>query len=369
MDTLARLLVVDDEVPQLRALETVLKAEGHEVVACPAPAEALARLREQRFDLLLSDLNMPQMDGIELARQALQIDPDIVPVLMTGQGTISTAVEAMKVGALDYVLKPFKLAAIRPVLHRALEMRRLRLSNRQLVQDLEQRTHQLEAANHELDAFVARIAHDLRNPLVGILGLTRIVRRKSAERLDAHNLDHLDSIITAAERADRMVSDLLAFARLGEAALQRAPVDLDALLKTARGMVEREAEGRRVEWRMGVLPTVPGDASLLQQVFVNLLSNALKYSRPRDPALIEVDSAPAASGGHVIRVRDNGVGFEPAQAARLFAPFQRLHRDDQFEGNGIGLANVKRIVERHGGSVSAESKPDAGALFSVTLPG
>jgi signal transduction histidine kinase len=368
MNTTARLLVVDDEVPQLQALDTVLRAEGHEVVACSAPAEALVQLRQQRFDVLLSDLNMPQMDGITLAREALEIDPDIVPVLMTGQGTISTAVEAMKVGALDYVLKPFKLAAIRPVLHRAIEMGRLRVSNRQLEQDVARHARQLEAANHELDAFAARIAHDLRNPVVGILGLTRIVKRKNTGHLDETSLGHLQSIITAAERADRMILDLLAFARLGETPLQRAPVDLDKLLHAARAMVEREAEGRQVDWRIGPLPTVLADASLLEHVFVNLLSNAVKYTRPRERALIEVESLPAAAGAHTIRVRDNGVGFDPRGAGQLFSPFHRLHRHDEFEGNGIGLANVKRIVERHGGTVTAQAQPDVGAVFSVTLP-
>jgi signal transduction histidine kinase len=368
MNDTARLLVVDDEAPQLQALDTVLRAEGHEVVACTAPADALARLREQHFDVLLSDLNMPQMDGIALARKALEIDPDIVPVLMTGQGTISTAVEAMKVGALDYVLKPFKLSAIRPVLHRAIEMRRLRVSNRQLERDVALRSRQLEVANRELDAFAARIAHDLRNPVVGILGMTRIVKRKNTDRLDEQSLGHLQTIITAAERADRMILDLLAFARLGETPLQRTPVDLGELLRAARQMVEREAEGRQVDWRIGPLPTVLADASLLEHVFVNLLSNAVKYTRPRERALIEVDSGPAASGGHIIRVRDNGVGFDSGSASQLFSPFHRMHRQDEFEGTGIGLANVKRIVERHGGSVTAESKPGAGAVFSVTLP-
>lgn len=368
MNTMARLLVVDDEIPQLQALSTVLREEGHEVVACAAPAEALARLREQRFDVLLSDLNMPQMDGIALARQALEIDPDLVPVLMTGQGTISTAVEAMKVGALDYVLKPFKLAAIRPVLRRAIEIGRLRVSNRQLEQDVALRSQQLEAANRELDAFAARIAHDLRNPLVGILGMTRIVKRKNTDRLDEQSLGHLQSIISAAERADRMVLDLLAFARLGETPLQRAPVDLGRLLQAAREMVEREAEGRQIDWRIGPMPTVLADASLLEHVFVNLLSNAVKYTRPRERALIEVESLSADAGGHTIRVRDNGVGFDSDNASQLFSPFHRLHREDQFEGNGVGLANVKRIVERHGGTVTAEAKPDVGAVFSVTLP-
>jgi signal transduction histidine kinase len=363
-----RLLVVDDEQVQLEALCEVLRQEGHEVLGCPTPEEALVALRRQRFDILLSDLHLPQMDGIALTRQALAIDPDIVPVLMTGQGTISTAVEAMKVGAHDFVLKPFRIASMRPVLARALEVRRLRLKNRQLADAVAQRTAQLEAANRELDAFAARIAHDLRGPLLGMLGFVRVVRDDNTERLDVQSLGYLERVIIAGERADRMIADLLAFARLGDSPIRREPVELDAVLREARQMLDPQTGGRAIEWRIGSLPTVRGDPSLLEQVFVNLLSNALKFTRTREHARIEVASRTDRQIGHTISVRDNGVGFDPAQAGRLFIPFQRLHRADQFEGSGIGLAHVKRIVDRHGGSVRVESQPDKGATFLVTLP-
>jgi len=136
---------------------------------------------------------------------------------------------------------------------------------------------------------------------------------------------------------------------------------------SARRMLEPQSEGRAVEWTIAPLPTVNGDASLLEQVYVNLLSNALKYTRTRECARIEVGHR-VEGKQHVLWVRDNGVGFDPEYANRLFSPFQRLHRPDQFEGNGIGLANVKRIVDRHGGSVSAQSRPGEGAAFSFTLP-
>ena len=368
MDAQARLLVVDDEAPQLQALCDVLRQEGHDVVGCAAPSEALDAFPERRFDLLLSDLNMPQMDGITLTRQALAIDPDLVPVLMTGQGSIPTAVEAMKVGALDYVLKPFRIASIRPVLTRALEVRQLKVRNRQLQDDVARRNTQLVAANRELDAFAARIAHDLRGPVLGMLGFARVVHERSGERLEADSRGYLQRIIAAGERAERMIRDLLAFARLGECPLHREALNLDEVVRAARQLVEPEAVGRAVDWQIASLPTVRGDASLLENVFVNLLSNALKYTRPRERARIEIGSRPGADAGHAVWVRDNGVGFDPAYASRLFSPFERLHRAEQFEGSGIGLANVKRIVERHGGSVAAESQPDQGATFLITLP-
>lgn len=364
----ARLLVVDDEAPQLEALCAVLVEEGHAVVGCATPAQALEALGKQPFDIMLSDLNMPEMDGISLVKHALAIDRDLVPLLMTGQGSISSAVEAMKVGALDYVLKPFRMSAIRPVLARALEMHRLRTDNRALQEAVAHRSAQLEAANRELDAFAARIAHDLRGPLLGMLGFARVVVERDAERLEPASVGYLRRIVASGERADRMTRDLLAFARLGNSPVVKGSVDLGRLVGAAQQQVEPAAAGRSVAWDIGPLPTVRGDASLLEQVFVNLLSNALKYTGKREHARIEIGAHPAQEDGHMVWIRDNGVGFDMAYADRLFSPFQRLHHSEEFEGNGMGLANVRRIVERHGGTVSAQGAPGQGATFSVWLP-
>lgn len=369
MTTAAHLIVVDDERPQLDALCTVLEEEGHTVLGCETPEEALHALGERRFGVLLSDLNMPGMDGIALIRRALEIDPDLVPVLMTGQGSIPTAVQAMKVGALDYVLKPFRLASIRPVLQRAIEIHRLRGHNRELQEAVARRTQQLEAANRELDSFAARIAHDLRGPLLATIGFSRIVQELNAGRLVGPSEGYLARVIAAGERGDRMIADLLDFARMGDKPVRQDKVDLAEVVRRARQALDSPTPGRAVEWVVNPLPTVRGDFSLLEQVFVNLLSNALKYSGKRDKSVVEVGAEPASEGGHTVWVRDNGVGFDPAYAERLFSPFQRLHRAEEFEGNGMGLANVRRIVERHGGTVSAESAPDAGATFRVQLPG
>jgi signal transduction histidine kinase len=364
----AHLLVVDDEAFHLQALKDTLEQEGYRVTACADAQTALELLCVHSFDILLSDLHMPETDGITLTRHALQVDPDLVPVLMTGQATVSTAIEAMKAGALDYVLKPIRLALIRPVLRRAIEMRRLRLHNRQLQEDVARRTRQLETANQELDAFAARVAHDLRNPLHGILGFARLLLDRNGHQLDKQGLGHLEHLIAAGERADRIIKDLLAFARLGEMPLQQTAVNLNEVLRRARFMVQPLAQGRQVEWKIAVLPKVRGDASLLEQVFVNLLSNALKYTATRDRAVIEIGHCQETEDMHRIWVHDNGVGFDPGSAAGLFSPFRRLHSASVFEGNGIGLANVRRIVERHGGTVAAHGEVDRGASFSVVLP-
>ncbi len=364
-----RLLIVDDEAPQLQALVDVLSREGYATRGCASAEEALELLGGETYDLLLSDLQMPGMDGIELIRRAVGADPDLVAVLMTGHGSVATAVEAMRTGAIDYVLKPFRLEAIRPVLARALEFRRLRQQNRLLQTSLMHRTGQLEAANRELDEFAGRVAHDLQAPLRHMLGFAEILQESCGATLPADDLGVLHRIIAAGHRGDELCRDLLAFARLGDKPVGRAPVALGAVLEEARRMVEQQAPGSgKVSWTFDALPTAMVDASLMQQVFVNLLSNAIKYGAGADPIRVEVRYRLDPRLGHVISVCDHGVGFDPAQAHRLFAPFERLHDARQFPGTGMGLANVKRIIERHGGTVRAESRPGEGATFYVSLP-
>lgn len=366
--TAARLLVVDDEAPQQHALAEILADEGYAVDGCTDPAEALARLRQQRYDLLLTDLQMPGMDGIALVRAAQAIDPDLVAVLMTAYGSIGTAVEAMKTGALDYVLKPFRATAIVPVIERALQVRRLRAHNRELQAEVARHVAQLEAVNRELDAFAARLAHDLRGPVGNMRLILQMVESDGCTGLEPRLADLVPRGVESGARALRMIEDLLAFARLGNEPLTMASVALDEIVRHALSAVQPLAEGRHVEWRIAPLPPVHGHASLLQQVLVNLLGNALKYSAGREPARIEVGTRARDDRLLEVFVTDNGVGFDPAHASELFKPFRRLHLASEFPGDGMGLANVRRIVERHGGRVAAETRVGEGATFRVALP-
>jgi signal transduction histidine kinase len=175
-------------------------------------------------------------------------------------------------------------------------------------------------------------------------------------------------ILNAGRRAEALIDDLLSFARLGDAKLVKVSVDLGLVVERARAGLNASGRQPQVQWQLGALPTVQGDASLLEQVFANLLGNALKFSAGCDPTCIEVGSRQLASGGHEIWVRDNGAGFDPAFADGLFTPFHRLHSLREFAGTGMGLANVRRIVERHGGHVSALGSPGQGATFTLTLP-
>jgi signal transduction histidine kinase len=365
--TPVRILIVDDEVAQMKALCETLRSQGYDTVGFSAGNEALAELQGKPFDLLLADLMMPGMDGISLLRAALQLDGNLVGIIMTGQGTIDTAVQAMKAGALDYILKPFKLSAILPVLDRALTVRRLRLENAALERRVLERTNQLEAANRELEAFSFSVSHDLHAPLRHVIGYIEALL-ESESLLSGEGRRYLTSISRSAQRMQRLIDDLLNFSRTSRAELRLAEVRLDKLLEEVLEYLKPEIEGRNILWTRNTLPQVKGDPSLLRQVFNNLLLNAVKYSRTRNPAKIEIGWLDESDEEKIIFVRDNGVGFDLKYAGKLFGAFQRLHRQDEFEGTGIGLANVRRIIARHGGRTWAEGKVDGGATFYFSLP-
>lgn len=363
-----RLLVVDDEAPQQRALCEILVDQGYDVVGCTDPLVALNKLDQSTFELLLTDLQMPGMDGIELTRRAQAVAPDMVIVLMTAHGSIGSVVDAMKNGAIDYVQKPFRISGIVPAVERALEVQRLRVNNRRLEAEVSQQVKELVAVNQELDAFAARLAHDLRGPLVNMRSILTMTLQDSGERLDPQQAEMVRLGVQSGDLALRMVRDLLDFARLGNQPLTMAPVQLDDVLKAALTTVQPQSADRAIEWSIGPLPAISGHAGLLQQAFVNLLGNAIKYTSARGLAHISVTAQTLPDGGHEIVFADDGAGFDPKQADQLFKPFRRLHTADEFVGEGMGLANVRRIVERHGGTVMARGRLGEGATFTICLP-
>jgi two-component system, sensor histidine kinase and response regulator len=361
------LLIVDDDAPQMKALCDTLRDHGFETTGFTSAKAALTALQKVEFHLLLTDLMMPEMDGVALLRAAQAVAPNLVGIVMTGQGTIDSAVEAMKAGALDFILKPFKLSAVIPVLSRTLAVRQLRIENVELTRHLRERTAELEAANKELEAFSDSVSHDLRAPLRAIDGLSSILLRTYSEQIPSEARDLLNRVIAATRRMRQLLEDLLNFSRLGRQPLSHKTVKLANLVQRGLDHLHTECEGRDVEVRVGQLPDCKGDPSLLEQVFVNLLSNALKFTRRREHAIIEVgcDEQPAEL---ICFVRDNGAGFNMQYAERLFGVFQRLHRVEEFEGTGVGLSIVQRIILRHGGRIWAEAEVDKGATFFFTLP-
>jgi signal transduction histidine kinase len=238
-----------------------------------------------------------------------------------------------------------------------------------LISELGERSDQLAAVNKELEAFSYSVSHDLRAPLRHVSGFAELLQKSPGPEFDDARKRYLRLISESAVKMGELIDALLIFSRMGRAEMLRSHVDLNTIVRQAqRDAAEAEPE-RTVEWVIKELPTVPGDPSMLQLVFTNLLSNAFKYSRTRDNATIEIGTAEGTNDHEfVVYVKDNGVGFDMTYANRLFGVFQRLHRADEFEGTGIGLANVQRIVLRHGGRVWAESEVGKGATFYVALP-
>jgi PAS domain S-box-containing protein len=234
--------------------------------------------------------------------------------------------------------------------------------------ELDERATELAEVNRELEAFSYSVSHDLRAPLRHVSGFAALLTERASGSLDAEATRLLKTIVNAAGRMGCLIDDLLGFSRVGRTPLSRTDVNLDRLLQEARDEVAMGTNGQAIVWRVGRLPTVSADPALLRLVFVNLLSNAAKYSASRSPAEIEVGAIPTDTQEAVLFVRDNGVGFDAQYSHKLFGVFQRLHSAEEFEGTGIGLANVKRIVHRHGGRVWAESAIDRGATFYVALP-
>ena len=235
-------------------------------------------------------------------------------------------------------------------------------------QELQSANEKLHAANGELEAFSYSVSHDLRAPLRHITGFVDLLKKNGGQNLDERSRRYLGIINDSAGQMGTLIDDLLVFSRMSRVEMRRAPVASVSLLDEARNTFQADMNGRSINWKISPLPEVEADASMLRQGWINLIGNAVKYTRTRTPAEIEVGCRDDGNGEHIFFVRDNGVGFDMQYVDKLFGVFQRLHRADEFEGTGIGLANVRRIVSRHGGRTWAEGVLDGGATFFFSLP-
>lgn len=239
---------------------------------------------------------------------------------------------------------------------------------RRIADELHRRGELLEAANKELEAFSYSVSHDLRAPLRHIDGYASLLAKAASISLDDKAKRYLHTISESATRMGQLIDDLLVFSRMGRQEMLRGKVNLNQLIASVLHDLRHDLQDRAISWTIAQLPEVTGDAAMLRQVFMNLVANAIKFTGTRPQAAIEIGSRDNGQDEAVLFVRDNGVGFDMRYANKLFGVFQRLHRADEFEGTGIGLANVRRIIHRHGGKTWAEGVLGEGATFYVSLP-
>jgi len=244
----------------------------------------------------------------------------------------------------------------------------IRKLNEELELRVQERTAQLTAANKELEAFSYSVSHDLRAPLRSIAGFVELLKKHNYEAIDDKGRHYMEVIADSAIHMGKLIDDILSFSRIGRVGMSISRVNLNALLAEVRNTLRPQSEGRNIEWKVGQLPEVTGERAMLSLVLQNLVGNALKFTRTRDVAVIEIGQIGGAADEWVCYVKDNGVGFAMRNADKLFGLFQRLHPQEQFEGTGVGLANVQRIVQRHGGRVWAEGRVGEGATFYFALP-
>jgi light-regulated signal transduction histidine kinase (bacteriophytochrome) len=233
---------------------------------------------------------------------------------------------------------------------------------------LQKRTLELEAANKELEAFAYSTSHDLRAPLRHVAGYSELLQKHAGAALDEKSRRYVAVLLESAKRMGMLIDDLLAFSRIGRAETHNTLVSLEQVVREILSEIERETDGRDIAWKVGVLPSLHGDRAMLRVALSNLIANAVKFTRTRPQAEIEIGSTNGKPDEVVVFVKDNGVGFDMKYVGKLFGVFQRLHRPETFEGTGIGLATVQRIVARHGGRVWAEGSIDGGATFYIAAP-
>jgi len=363
-------LVIEDERTQRMILRAALERDGFEVEEAVDGFDGLRAFDAIRPDIVLMDVRMPGMDGFA-ACAALRRRPDAerLPILMlTILNDIESINRAYEAGATDFITKPVAWPVLghrlRYMLRASNAFNELARSETELLRRVAERTAELNAANAELEAFSYSVSHDLRAPLRAVRGFAALLKN-AAQALDAGERELLDHITRHTHRMSVMIDDLLRLSRISRNnGLSHEKVDLGPL--AARTVENMRGDYPRASVKISPLPSLRCDAGLMQQVFENLIGNALKYSAKNASPEIEIGTADSAEGS-VIFVRDNGVGFDLAEAATLFGVFQRFHGEDDFPGTGVGLAIVKRIVERHGGRVWAQSTPGAGSSFFFTL--
>jgi len=412
------ILIVEDSRTQTEQLKYMLEEHDFHVVTSRNGREALDSLRQRKPTLVISDITMPEIDGYELCRRirAEEQLAELPVILLTALSDPQDVFKGLECGADNFITKPYEENNLLARIHYLLanvhlrqrekvqssmevfvagrkhvitsdraqilnlllctyeaavqkngELAKARDELAKLNEQLKDKAAQLEAANKELEAFSYSASHDLRAPLRAISAFSNDLLKEYAPQMQPEGKELLDRIVSSGRRMTQIIEDLLRLSQLGRQRLSKRPVNVSNLVQEALNELRSEHADRHIDVQVRDLPDCVADPSLLKHVLVNLLSNAFKFTRLKPLAIVEVDCC-LQNDEKVYFVRDNGAGFDMRHAHNLFGVFQRLHGDQEFEGTGIGLTIVQRIIERHGGRVWAEGEVDKGATFYFTLP-
>lgn len=406
----SKILLVDDREDSLFSMETILEPDGYQFVKASSGRQALKiLLHEHDFALILMDVKMPNLNGFETAELIYERDKlRHIPIIFITANNYGeeNIFKGYRTGAVDYIYKPVNPALLRAkvgvfvdlyrknyqlqvqeqklkAINRSME---LEISERraseelvkQLNQQLMQNIHLLETANRELDRFAFMASHDLQEPLRKIRTFSDLLGMKFKDQLDSEANGYIGRIQNAAERMQTLIKDILAFSRVSDEKENFVRSDLNQIIQEVLGDLDSTVQEKQATINVETLPQIEVNPGLIRPLFFNLIGNALKYSKKEGLPVINIRNVQqvtvtknmqgSAAGYCRITIEDNGIGFDQVYAEQVFDMFRRLHVSKDYEGTGIGLALCKKIVEKHHGFISAESKPDIGSVFTVTLP-
>jgi len=366
----SKVLVVDDEQSVATTIKAILQLDGNEVTAVTTGKEALAQIREHEFDVVLTDLRLDDLDGIEILRETQKLWPDTVSIMLTGYASLESAVTALRSGAYDYLIKPSDVDELRATIGRALERRRLR-----------QRLVELEQLDKLKTQFLSMASHELRTPLTAVSGFMQIARRRMSRmagasdipdpwREEAHKSDEtLEMANRQAKKLARLIDELLDVSRLqqGRVEMRLAEMELADVVREVGERMLLLSQGHEIETTVEGAAPIVGDRDRIEQVLENLVGNAIKYS----PEAGRIEMSLRVNGANaVVSVRDHGIGVAPGEVEKIFGLFYRSPdpRADHVGGLGLGLYISREIVSRHHRRLWAERNPEVGTTFHVTLP-
>jgi len=348
------ILLVDDTPEHIETAVTVLRENNFRVRIATKGSTAFKLIEQHQPDLILLDVYMPEMDGFEICR-IIKTDSDLssIPIIfLTSSNDAESIKNGFELGAQDYVVKPFNTSELLARVHTHIKLKK--------------QTESLLQANHELDSFCYTVAHDLKAPLLSLSKLTEYLALDYSDRLDIEGRELIDNIQDKSKEMIQLVNHLLELSRLSEMPMNIEPINLKQLFWEVFNELIKLEPQRSVEFTVKPLPIIQGDPVMIKQLVINILTNALKYTRNRKKAHIKAASIENETE-FIISVEDNGAGFDMRYASRLFSVFQRLHSQNEFEGSGVGLAIVQKILKRHHGLAWMTGKVDDGAMFSFSF--